>query len=87
MACQMAPAKFDTTAVDITVGDGVFRASGQVLTFPGFIAVYQEDKDSDDAAAGDDDEARLPVLEVVGAVHILTDLTLGLGEVVHDYLA
>lgn len=30
--------------------------------------------------------ARLPVLEVVGAVHILTDLTLGLGEVVHDYL-
>ena len=64
LACQMAPAKFDTTAVDITVGDGVFRASGQVLTFPGFIAVYQEDKDSDDAAAGDDDEARLPVLEV-----------------------
>ena len=31
--------------------------------------------------------ARLPVLEVVGAVHILTDLTLGLGEVVHDYLS
>lgn len=30
--------------------------------------------------------ARLPVLEVVGAVHILTDLTLGLGKVVHDYL-
>lgn len=30
--------------------------------------------------------ADLPVLEVVGAVHILTDLTLGLGEVVYDYL-
>lgn len=29
----------------------------------------------------------LPVLEVLGATHILTDLTLGLGEVVHDYLA
>ncbi len=28
----------------------------------------------------------LPVLEVVSAVHILSDLTLGLGEVVHDYL-
>jgi acetoacetate decarboxylase len=28
----------------------------------------------------------LPVLEVISAVHILTDLTLGLGEVVHDYL-
>lgn len=30
--------------------------------------------------------ADLPVREVVSAVHILTDLTLGLGEVVHDYL-
>jgi acetoacetate decarboxylase len=31
--------------------------------------------------------AALPVREVVSAVHILTDLTLGLGKVVHDYLA
>ncbi len=30
--------------------------------------------------------AQLPVREVLGAVHIRTDLTLGLGEVVHDYL-
>ncbi|HEY3146081.1 MAG TPA: acetoacetate decarboxylase [Dongiaceae bacterium] len=30
--------------------------------------------------------AELPVLEVVSAVHILSDLTLGLGKVVHDYL-
>lgn len=28
----------------------------------------------------------LPVLEVLSAVHIQSDLTLGLGEVVHDYL-
>lgn len=31
--------------------------------------------------------ARLPVLEVVSGVHIVADLTLGLGHVVHDYLA
>jgi acetoacetate decarboxylase len=31
--------------------------------------------------------ARLPVLEVRGAIHFVTDLTLGLGEVVLDYLA
>jgi acetoacetate decarboxylase len=30
--------------------------------------------------------AELPVLEIVSAVHILADLTLGLGTVVHDYL-
>jgi acetoacetate decarboxylase len=31
--------------------------------------------------------AELPVLEIVSATHILADLTLGLGKVVHDYLA
>jgi len=30
--------------------------------------------------------AELPVLEVVSAMHIVADLTLGLGKVVHDYL-
>jgi acetoacetate decarboxylase len=30
--------------------------------------------------------AELPVLEVMSATHILADLTLGLGKVVHDYL-
>jgi acetoacetate decarboxylase len=30
--------------------------------------------------------AELPVLEVISAIHILADLTLGLGNVVHDYL-
>ena len=33
------------------------------------------------------DVARLPVLEIVSAVHFVADLTLGLGDVVHDYLA
>ena len=31
--------------------------------------------------------AQLPVREVISGTHILTDLTLGLGTVVHDYLA
>jgi acetoacetate decarboxylase len=30
--------------------------------------------------------AQLPVLQVLSGVHILCDLTLGLGSVVHDYL-
>lgn len=30
--------------------------------------------------------AELPVLEVISATHIVTDLTLGLGKVVYDYL-
>jgi acetoacetate decarboxylase len=31
--------------------------------------------------------AELPVLEVISAQHFIVDLTLGLGKVVHDYLA
>ena len=31
--------------------------------------------------------AQLPVLEVISGTHIVTDMTLGLGQVVHDYLA
>jgi acetoacetate decarboxylase len=30
--------------------------------------------------------AELPVLEIVSAVHLVCDLTLGMGRVVHDYL-
>ncbi|MDN0075756.1 type I DNA topoisomerase [Crenobacter sp. SG2303] len=59
LACQMAPAKFDTTGIDIAVGEAVFRASGQVLVFAGFLAVYEEDVDD----AEDEDSAKLPVLE------------------------
>ncbi|WP_108659790.1 acetoacetate decarboxylase [Acuticoccus kandeliae] len=32
------------------------------------------------------DVAKLPVLEVVKASHYIADITLGLGEVIHDYL-
>jgi DNA topoisomerase-1 len=59
LASQMAPAKFDTTSVDINVGEGVFRATGQVQTFAGFLAVYEEDVDD----AEDEDTAKLPALD------------------------
>ncbi|MDK2124989.1 type I DNA topoisomerase [Parachitinimonas caeni] len=58
LACQMSPARFDMTAVDIEVGPGRFRANGQVLVFPGFIAVYQEDADDSE----EEGDARLPAL-------------------------
>ena len=31
--------------------------------------------------------SKLPVLEVLSGTHFIADVTLGLGEVVHDYLA
>ncbi len=60
LACQMTPARFDTTTVDLAAGEPttVFRATGQVLTFPGFIAVYSEDSDD----VEQEEEAKLPPL-------------------------
>jgi len=62
LACQMAPARFDTTSVDLEAGnsDTIFRASGQVLVFAGFIAVYTEGADDTEQ----EEDAKLPSLEV-----------------------
>ncbi|MDE1989855.1 MAG: type I DNA topoisomerase [Betaproteobacteria bacterium] len=67
VASQMTQALFDTVAVDIAMGDSgtLFRANGQTLVFPGFIAVYREDEDdiAEKQGSGEsDDEARLPLL-------------------------
>ncbi len=61
LASQMTSARFDTVSVDIRLGgdDTLFRASGQTLVFPGFIAVYQED--ADDSA--EEEGVKLPPLE------------------------
>jgi DNA topoisomerase-1 len=56
MASQMTAAQFDTVAADIQVGEGVFRANGQTLAFPGFLAVYHD-------AEEDEEEASLPQLK------------------------
>ncbi len=68
VACQMSPAKFDTVAVDLAVGgeQNLFRATGQTMVFPGFIAVYLEDEDDREAEG----ESKLPVLEMEEVVPI-----------------
>jgi len=45
ISSQMATAIFDTIAVDIGAGEYVFRATGQKVKFPGFLKVYQEEKE------------------------------------------
>jgi len=45
VASQMKPAVYDQTAFDIEAGRYLLRATGQVLKFPGFIAVYIEGED------------------------------------------
>jgi DNA topoisomerase-1 len=61
LACQMSPAKFDAVSVDLAVGSeaNLFRATGQTLVFPGFIAVYIEGCDDEE----EEGESKLPHLE------------------------
>jgi DNA topoisomerase I len=59
MASQMASASIERTTVTLRDGTGQneLRATGQVIKFPGFLAVYDEDRDA--KADGDEDESNL----------------------------
>jgi DNA topoisomerase-1 len=66
VACQMMPALFDQTTIDVAAkgkngADYLFRATGSVLKFEGFLKAYQEGKDQADE---EDEELRhrLPVV-------------------------
>jgi DNA topoisomerase I len=73
VACQMAPAVFDTVAVDLTTGGAaapaapgdaqriVLRANGSTLVTPGYISVYQEG--TDDVVQDDSDHVLPPMQE------------------------
>jgi len=63
VASQMKPALFDVTDVDIRNTNYTFRASGEVLKFAGFLAVFQEPGDDDDEEKPENDKALPPVNE------------------------
>jgi DNA topoisomerase-1 len=60
LASQMASARLERTTVELTDGTGraVLRATGQVVLFPGFIALYDEGRDDPQ----DEEGARMPAL-------------------------
>jgi DNA topoisomerase-1 len=63
IASQMESAELERTTVDILALAGArrleFRATGQVVRFAGFLALYQEGKDDEE----DEDSARLPPMK------------------------
>jgi DNA topoisomerase I len=61
MASQMATAQLERTTVTFrdATGQHELRATGQVIRFPGFLAVYQEGFDD----ADDDESGLLPVMK------------------------
>jgi DNA topoisomerase-1 len=76
IASQMSDAKKMQMRVDFDVetktgGAAIFRANGSVVTFPGFLAAYEEiveDKSGDDEAAESD--KRLPAMAVGDSIKV-----------------
>ncbi|MEW6131474.1 MAG: type I DNA topoisomerase [Acidobacteriota bacterium] len=63
VASQMMAAIFDQTTIDIKAGERyLFRATGSVLKFSGFLAVYEEGKDEKDEE-DEEQEHKLPRVE------------------------
>lgn len=62
VASQMTAAVFDQTTIDIQAGRFIFRATGSVQKFDGFLKLYQEGRDE---KTEDDDEAErsLPLVQ------------------------
>jgi DNA topoisomerase-1 len=72
VASQMTPAVFDTVTAELRASEKhAFRANGQVLIEPGFLAAYGVSVDEDSPEANEDDEKRLPPLAEGDIVKLL----------------
>ena len=68
MASQMRPALVDTVAVDFDcAGDATFRANGSVITFSGYLKVYEESQPQ----GKEEKETHLPDMQEGDAVSLL----------------
>lgn len=68
VASQMNPAVLDTTTVEISAGEYMFKATGSVIKFPGFMKLYVESKDDDEK----EEEGLLPELTVDETLELQT---------------
>ncbi len=57
VACQMKPAVFEKTTVEIAGGGYLFTADGEVMKFPGFMKVYKENGE----ANGKEEQTAIPL--------------------------
>ena len=64
LASQMNPIIYDQTTLEIEADKGTFRATGSIIKFPGFSAVYLEGKEEEEEAKEKDEMRKLPDVSV-----------------------
>jgi len=62
VASQMSPAIWDQTTVEVAAGDCALRATGSVLKFAGYTAIYEETRD-EDVSEEEERRKQLPPVE------------------------
>ncbi|MBU1098799.1 MAG: type I DNA topoisomerase [Bacteroidetes bacterium] len=60
ISCQMETAKLETTTVSITADPYGFKASGTVVKFPGFLRIYDEEKEDSGSNGNGNGTSYLP---------------------------
>ncbi|MCZ6776161.1 MAG: type I DNA topoisomerase [Ignavibacteria bacterium] len=60
VACQMSPAVFDQTTVDVRGGDYLFRATDSLPKFRGFLQVYDDVMEETEKQTDEDPVSKLP---------------------------
>lgn len=63
IASQMASVALDTVALELTANGQVFRTQGETVTFPGFLALY-DDVNEDVQENTDDENAKVKLPEI-----------------------
>lgn len=63
VACQMTPAVYDQTTIDMLSGIYGYRAVGSILVEEGFLKIYEESTEKDGKAEGEEETKLPPVSE------------------------
>ena len=74
VASQMANAQLEQTTIELEANDLIFRATGSVVKFDGFLKIYKDYKEENDSNTNEEDqEIILPVGIEVGMIFNLLD--------------
>ena len=71
LSTQMASARINTVTLDAGADIEVFRAQGETVVFPGFLKAYEDIKDDEKTASGEDEKTLLPDIDEGSSLKVI----------------